>query len=78
MNALRMAERMLGNLELSPGQHAQLHALNRKYAQQAYTLLQERGASQLSEAEEADLRTRLESDILAMLTSEQRRGLGRT
>jgi Spy/CpxP family protein refolding chaperone len=76
MNALRMAERMLGSMELTPDQLAQLHALNRKYAQRAYTLLHERGASELTEAEEAELRARLRSDILAMLTPEQRLGLG--
>jgi hypothetical protein len=67
MNALAEAARMLGEMELSPGQLAQLRALDRKYAQRLY---ERRGS-------EADLRVLLRSDILAMLTTEQQRALGR-
>jgi hypothetical protein len=67
MNALVEAARMLGDMELTPGQLAQLRALNRKYAQRLY---ERRGS-------EAELRALLRSDILAMLTSEQERALGR-
>jgi hypothetical protein len=67
MNALAEAARMLGDMELSPSQLAQLRALNRKYAQRLY----ERHGS------EAELRALLRSDILAMLTAEQKRALGR-
>jgi Spy/CpxP family protein refolding chaperone len=56
---------MLGDIELSSGQLAQLRALNRKYAQ----LLYERRRP------EAELRALLRSDILAMLTPEQARAL---
>jgi hypothetical protein len=74
MNALTTAAEILGNLELSPGQLAQLRALNRKYAQRAYTLLHPPNAApreELTEAEAADLEAKLRSDILALLTPEQ-------
>ena len=58
---------MLGDLELSPGQLAQLRALDRKYAQRLFERRQP----------EATLRAMLRSDILAMLTPEQERALGR-
>ncbi len=77
MNALTMAAQMLGDLELTPGQLAQLHALNRKYAQRLYTLRREVKDSAAMEAEVAGLRDMLASDILAMLTPEQERALPR-
>lgn len=67
MNALAEAARILGDLELSAGQLAQLRALNRKYAQKLYERREP----------EADLLALLRSDILAMLTPEQERALGR-
>jgi hypothetical protein len=67
MNALAEAARMLGDMELSPGQLAQLRALDRKYAQRRF----EGGRP-------ADLLDLLRSDILAMLTPEQERALRRT
>lgn len=67
MNALTEAARMLGDLELSPGQLAQLRALDRKYAQQRFE----------GRRSDADLLDRLRSDILAMLTPEQERALQR-
>jgi hypothetical protein len=67
MNALAEAARMLGDMELSPSQLAQLRALNRKYAQRLY---ERRGS-------EAELRALLRSDILAMLTPEQERAFRR-
>ncbi len=66
VNALAEAARLLGDIELSPGQLAQLRALNRKYAQRLYERRQ-------PEAELLDL---LRSDILAVLTLEQERALG--
>jgi len=60
MNALAEAARMLGDRELSPGQLAQLRALDRKYAQRRF----EGGRS------EAELLAMLRADILAMLTPE--------
>jgi Spy/CpxP family protein refolding chaperone len=73
MNALTMATEMLGNVELTPGQLAQLRALDRKYAQRVYTLLHdsEAGTRELSEAEAADLEAKLRSDVHALLTPEQ-------
>jgi len=67
MNALAEAARMLGDMELSPGQLAQLRALDRKYAQRRFE----------GHRSEADLLDLLRSDILAMLTPEQERALGR-
>jgi hypothetical protein len=67
MNALAEAARLLGDMELSAGQLAQLRALDRKYAQRRF---ERRGS-------EADLRALLRSDILAMLTPEQERALRR-
>jgi hypothetical protein len=68
MNALAEAARMLGDMELSPGQLAQLRALDRKYAQQRFE-------RRRSDAELLDL---LRSDILAVLTPEQERALRRS
>jgi hypothetical protein len=68
MNALAEAGRMLGDMELSPGQLAQLRALDRKYAQRRFE-------GRRSDAELLDL---LRSDILAVLTPEQERALRRS
>jgi hypothetical protein len=59
---------MLGDMELSPGQLAQLRALDRKYAQRRFE-------GRRSDAELLDL---LRSDILAVLTPEQERALRRS
>ncbi|HUQ15708.1 MAG TPA: hypothetical protein VM094_06605 [Gemmatimonadales bacterium] len=67
MNALAEAARMLGDMELSSGQLAQLRALDRKYAQRRFE----------GRRSEADLLDLLRSDILALLTPEQERALGR-
>jgi hypothetical protein len=67
MNALAEAARMLGDMELSAGQLAQLRALDRKYAQRRFE----------GRRSEADLLDLLRSDILAMLTPEQERALRR-
>ena len=66
MNALAEAARMLGDMELSPSQLAQLRALDRKYAQRHFE----------GSRPEAELRSLLRSDILATLTPEQQRALG--
>lgn len=63
MNALAEAARMLGDMELSSGQLAQLRALDRKYAQRLYE----------GREPEEDPRAMLRSDIRAMLTPEQAR-----
>jgi Spy/CpxP family protein refolding chaperone len=80
MNALTLATEMLGNIELSPGQLAQLRALNRKYAQRVYTLLHQSDATpreELTAAEAVDLDAKLKADILALLTPEQQSVLQR-
>lgn len=61
MNALAEAARLLGDMELSSGQLAQLRALDRKYAQRRYEGVRP----------EPDLRAMLRADILAVLTPEQ-------
>lgn len=74
MSALTTALEMLGDIQLSPGQLAQLRALDRKYAQRVYTLLHDSEAGtrrELTEAEVADLEAKLRSDIYALLTPEQ-------
>ena len=68
MNALAEAARMLGDMELSPGQLAQLRALDRKYAQQRFE----------RRRPDAELHDLLRSDILAVLTPEQERALRRS
>jgi hypothetical protein len=69
-----MAKELLGDLEPSPGQLAQLRALDRKYAQRVYSLLHESDIprQELTDGEAADLRAMLVSDILALLTPEQK------
>ncbi|HEV7366447.1 MAG TPA: hypothetical protein VGN76_11425 [Gemmatimonadales bacterium] len=73
MNALTIARELVGNLELSPDQLAGVRALDRKYAQRAYTLLHQSDATShdLTDAEAASLHAQLVSDILALLTPEQ-------
>jgi hypothetical protein len=66
VNALAEAARLLGDIELTLGQLAQLRALDRKYAQRRY----EGGT-------EEELLAALRSDILEMLTPEQGRSLRR-
>jgi hypothetical protein len=74
VNALTTALEILGDIELSAGQLAQLRALDRKYAQRVYTLLHDSESGtrrELTEAEVADLEAKLRSDIFALLTPEQ-------
>ncbi len=61
MNAMAEAGKLLGDLELSGGQLAQIRALDRKYAQRAYA----------RDGTEAERRTALIDEILALLTPEQ-------
>ncbi len=79
MNAFSVASELLGDLELAPGQLAQLRAIDHKYQQRIYTLLHggetpgPTGTRRELTADEAgELRASLEKDILAMLTPEQR------
>jgi hypothetical protein len=66
VNALAEATRMLGDMELSAGQLAQLRALGRKYAQRRF----EGGSPE-------ELRALLRADILEILTPKQRQALDR-
>jgi hypothetical protein len=80
MDAFSTAAEMLGTTALTPGQLAQLRALNTKHYLAVHALLrgpdgreQERD---LTEVESAALRALLAADILEILTPEQRRALG--
>ena len=70
MNVFQMAAELLGGRELSPGQLAQLRALDRKYAQRVYTLLHgpDDTAHEPTAAEAAELRAQLVADIRQLLT----------
>ena len=69
-SAFTVAKRMLGDLTLSPPQLAQLRAIDRKYQQALFTLLD--GAQRApTTAEILPLDEMAARDILAMLTPEQ-------
>jgi Spy/CpxP family protein refolding chaperone len=81
MDAFTVAAQMLGDVELSPAQLAQLRAINRKYYQELYTLLHESdgvanpiGARQESGTKrtERELTEGEVADLRAMLTSDVR------
>jgi hypothetical protein len=75
MNVFQLAAELIGDIELSPGQLAQLRALDRKYAQRVYTILHGGDSGtphEPTEAETAELRAQLTADILDLLTPEQR------
>ena len=61
MSAMAEVAKLLGDIELSPGQLAQVRALDRKYAQLDYD---RRGTK-------SERRTALQGEILALLTPEQ-------
>jgi hypothetical protein len=73
MDPFMMAEQMLGDLQvLSPGQLAQLRAINSKYQQRVFTLTRSGSAKrELTEGEISELEAMVRGDILAMLTPEQ-------
>ena len=73
MNALRVASQILGDMDLSSGQLAQLQALNRKYAQRVYSLTHQADTTkrELTDTEVVAIQAQLRSDILALLTPEQ-------
>lgn len=91
MNAYTLAAQLLADVELSTGQLAQLRAIDMKYQQQLFTLLHRRGADAAAPAdvrvssagvereptpdELATLRETIVSDLLSMLTPEQRDAL---
>lgn len=76
-SAFSLAEKLLGSLSLTPGQIAQLRAIDHKYQQSLYTMLQ--GVSRApTEAERSELDDRAAREIMDMLTAKQRTRLGRT
>jgi hypothetical protein len=85
VSAFAVASEMLGTLELTSAQLAQLRALDREYQQRLFALLHRREAAgdssaggaleprpALTPAEAAELRRMLERGILDLLTPEQR------
>jgi hypothetical protein len=67
-----VAARLLGSLALTPGQTAQLRAIDHQYQQSLYTMLQ--GAHRApTDAERSQLDDRAAREIMGMLTGEQRR-----
>ena len=75
-SAFSVAEHLLGRLTLTPGQTAQLRAIDHKYQQSLYTMLS--GARRApTEAERSQLDAMAARAIIEMLTPEQRATLGR-
>jgi Spy/CpxP family protein refolding chaperone len=71
-----VAKRLLASLALTPGQTAQLRAIDHKYQQSLYTMLQ--GDSRPpTNAERAQLDDCAAREIMNMLTPEQRNRVGR-
>jgi hypothetical protein len=83
MDAFSVATEMLADVELSPGQTAQLQALHRTYYQRACALLHRtaetsgRADVEPTAEEVADLQARLVVDVRATLTPEQRKVIDR-
>jgi hypothetical protein len=89
VDAFTVVAELLGDLELTSGQLAQVRAINHKYWQKVYTLLHPPGeegrlatpgatassVESLTERQTADLRAMLERDVRAILTPEQRAAL---
>ena len=71
IGAFAVARRMLGDLPLTVGQLTQLRAIDRKYQQALFTLL-DGGQRPPTSAEIAPLDEIAARDILEMLTPEQR------
>ena len=72
MSAFTVAARVLGDLPLSAGQLAQLRAIDTRYWRQ----IAERDPAGIDEAAlDAELDAAIETELLAMLTPDQRRSL---
>ncbi|HEY2853256.1 MAG TPA: hypothetical protein VGJ18_10445 [Gemmatimonadaceae bacterium] len=75
-SAFSVAERILNRMTLTPGQTAQLRAIDHKYQQSLFTMLHgDRRAP--TEAERSQLDDTAAREIIDMLTTEQRRRLAR-
>ena len=76
MDAFSTAARILGGIELTPGQLAQLRAIDHKWQQRLFDLLHPAGSSgarrEPTEAELEALRRGVTDDVLGLLTPEQR------
>jgi hypothetical protein len=70
MDPFTMAELLLGDTKLTPGQVAQLRAINTKYFTELYALQQTAGAEDA--ADQAALEAVIAQDIRDMLTEDQR------
>jgi len=74
--AFSVAARLLNGMTLTPGQTAQLRAIDHKYQQSLHTML--KGAPRApTEAERAQLDDTTAREIMEMLTPEQRTRLER-
>jgi hypothetical protein len=74
--AFSVAARLLNGMTLTPGQTAQLRAIDHKYQQSLYTLLQAAPRAP-TDAERAQLDDTAAREIMEMLTPEQRTRLAR-
>jgi hypothetical protein len=84
MNPFTMAELLLGDMKLTPGQLAQLRAINTRYFTELYALQRKVGAgsatdgrSVVPEADLAALDATIARDIRDMLSEDQRAVLDR-
>ena len=76
-SAFTVAERLLAGITLTVSQTGQLRAIDHKYQQSLYTMLE--GARRApTDAERSQLDDVAAHDIMLMLTAEQRARLGRT
>ena len=76
MDAYGTAARILDGIELTPGQLAQLRAIDHKWQQRLFDLVHPAGSPgtrrEPTEAELEALRRGVADDVLALLTPEQR------
>ena len=79
MNAYTIAAQLLGDVELSAGQLAQLRTIDASHQQRLFTLLHDGGAErpvrEPTERELESLRESITRDLLGMLTPGQRAAL---
>lgn len=74
-SAFTVAQRLIAGITLTVGQTAQLRAIDHKYQQSLYTMLE--GARRApTDAERSRLDAVAADDIMQMLTAEQRARLG--
>ena len=79
LSAYAEAERLLGGVELTSGQLAQVRAIDVAHQRRLFDLLHGAAGAlprEPTEGEAEALRERIDADLLAMLTPAQRRALG--